>query len=70
MKCPQCGQDNDKVKGTRKKRDATVIRRRRVCERCGFVYHTIEQSEQYLKDLADAVKAGMSEMMGKNGDGP
>ena len=45
MRCPYCGQDNDKVLDTRSRNDGKAIRRRRLCSECGRRFTTIETIE-------------------------
>lgn len=44
MKCPKCSSDESKVVDSRQAEDA--IRRRRVCENCGFRFTTFERIEE------------------------
>ncbi|HEY1770394.1 MAG TPA: transcriptional regulator NrdR [Chthoniobacterales bacterium] len=46
MRCPKCGNNDDKVIDSRQSRDNTSIRRRRVCLVCSFRYTTYEQVER------------------------
>jgi transcriptional repressor NrdR len=46
MRCPKCGDQNDKVIDSRASRDGTAIRRRRECLGCGHRYTTYEQIER------------------------
>jgi transcriptional repressor NrdR len=50
MKCPYCGETDDRVVDSRESRGATTIRRRRECLRCGRRFTTYEEVEdiQYL----------------------
>jgi len=43
MKCPKCGNVDDKVIDSRSVRNGDVIRRRRVCLQCGFRFTTYEE---------------------------
>lgn len=45
MLCPQCGSTLTKVIDSRLSEDATIIRRRRECEKCGRRFTTFEQIE-------------------------
>jgi len=45
MKCPYCGNNNDKVVDTRSHADGSAIRRRRLCNVCGKRFITIEEVE-------------------------
>lgn len=45
MKCPYCGNDEDKVVDTRPRNDGKIIRRRRICLRCGRRFTTKEEIE-------------------------
>ena len=47
MKCPECGADDDKVIDTRPSDEGRAIRRRRVCNSCGYRYSTIERAEVF-----------------------
>ena len=46
MRCPKCGNQNDKVIDSRASRDGTAIRRRRECLGCTHRYTTYEQIER------------------------
>ena len=43
MICPKCGCDSDHVINSRKW--GKTVKRRRVCESCGFRYNTVEEYE-------------------------
>ncbi|MBQ4439814.1 MAG: transcriptional repressor NrdR [Kiritimatiellae bacterium] len=43
MKCPKCGCADDKVVDSRGCREGAAIRRRRVCESCGYRFTTYEE---------------------------
>ena len=45
MKCPECGNIEDKVIETRESRDNHYIRRRRECLKCGKRFTTYEKPE-------------------------
>ena len=45
MRCPKCGQNDDKVIDTRPSEENRVIRRRRECNSCGCRFSTIERIE-------------------------
>ena len=45
MKCPYCGQDEDKVVDSRSRDDGRIIRRRRQCLKCGRRFITTEEIE-------------------------
>ncbi|MDX1643129.1 MAG: transcriptional regulator NrdR [Thermoanaerobaculia bacterium] len=45
MKCPYCGDTDDRVVDSRESRGATTIRRRRECTACGRRYTTYEEVE-------------------------
>ena len=45
MKCPYCGETDDRVVDSRESRGATAIRRRRECGVCGRRYTTYEEVE-------------------------
>lgn len=46
MKCPFCGDDNDKVLDSRSSREGRGIRRRRECLACGRRFTTYEEVEE------------------------
>lgn len=46
MRCPKCGNNDDKVIDSRQSRDNSSIRRRRVCLVCSFRFTTYEQIER------------------------
>lgn len=46
MKCPYCGQSEQKVLDSRPARDGGAIRRRRECEGCGRRFTTFEEPEK------------------------
>lgn len=46
MRCPKCGNSDDKVIDSRQSRDSSSIRRRRVCLKCSFRFTTYEQIER------------------------
>lgn len=48
MKCPFCGQDDDRVIDSRVVRDGYEVRRRRLCNRCGRRFTTYERVAQEL----------------------
>lgn len=43
MRCPKCGFQEDKVADTRTVRNGEVIRRRRICLKCGHRFTTYEE---------------------------
>ncbi len=46
MKCPLCGQSEDRVIESRENDSATRIRRRRECIKCGYRFTSYEQIEE------------------------
>ena len=46
MKCPKCGNDEDKVLDSRSARDGAAIRRRRECVACGCRFTTHEEIDR------------------------
>ena len=46
MRCPRCGNDNDKVLESRSNRDGTSIRRRRKCLECGHRFTSYEKKKK------------------------
>jgi len=45
MRCPKCGDQDDKVIDSRASREGATIRRRRQCARCGHRFTTYEEVE-------------------------
>lgn len=48
MRCPFCGEDEDKVNDSRQSKDAREIRRRRECLRCERRFTTYERIEESM----------------------
>ena len=48
MRCPFCGELEDKVIETRLSKDNSEIRRRRECEKCTRRYTTYERIEESM----------------------
>jgi len=46
LRCPACGNEEDKVVDSRSTRDNSAIRRRRECLSCGYRFTTYESVEQ------------------------
>lgn len=46
MKCPKCGNDDDKVLDSRASKEGVVIRRRRECLKCGTRFTTYEEIDR------------------------
>jgi len=46
MKCPHCGEDEDRVVDSRTSADGSVIRRRRECLKCYMRFTTYERIEE------------------------
>ena len=46
MKCPRCSREDTRVYDSRPTENGRVIRRRRLCEPCGFRFTTYERCEQ------------------------
>ena len=46
MKCPKCGNDDDKVLDSRSAREGAAIRRRRECLVCGHRFTTYEEVDR------------------------
>ncbi|MGD8377485.1 MAG: ATP cone domain-containing protein, partial [Acidobacteriota bacterium] len=46
MKCPFCGEVEDRVVDSRETRDGTVIRRRRECQRCSRRFTSYERIDE------------------------
>ena len=45
MRCPHCGNDNDKVLESRTLANGEAIRRRRECNNCGYRFTSYERTE-------------------------
>ena len=45
MRCPKCGEQDDKVIDSRASREGATIRRRRECAKCGHRFTTYEEVE-------------------------
>lgn len=56
MRCPRCGEDNDRVIDSRLAREGSAVRRRRECLACGERFTTYEYVE--LKPLIVVKKDG------------
>ncbi|MDJ0761945.1 MAG: transcriptional regulator NrdR [Myxococcota bacterium] len=48
MKCPACGDLGTRVVDSRSVKEDTEIRRRRLCDACGFRFTTFESPERFL----------------------
>ncbi|MFT6399827.1 MAG: transcriptional repressor NrdR [Bradymonadia bacterium] len=48
MRCPQCGEDDDKVVDSRQSREGDAIRRRRECLQCNLRFTTYETVERTM----------------------
>lgn len=46
MRCPNCGQEEDRVLDSRTVQDGTAVRRRRACSACNYRYTTYEYVER------------------------
>ena len=46
MKCPKCGNDDDKVLESRASKEGAVVRRRRECLKCGHRFTTHEEVDR------------------------
>ena len=46
MKCPKCGNDDDKVLDSRSSKEGAVVRRRRECLKCGHRFTTQEEIDR------------------------
>lgn len=46
MKCPKCGNDDDKVLDSRASKEGAAIRRRRECLKCGYRFTTHEEIDR------------------------
>lgn len=59
MRCPICGQDETTVRDSRPSEDQLAIRRRRMCESCGFRFTTFERPQ--LREILVVKKSGHEE---------
>lgn len=59
MKCPICGHPETAVKDSRPTEDQVAIRRRRVCDGCGFRFTTFERPQ--LREVIVVKKNGQEE---------
>jgi transcriptional repressor NrdR len=68
MRCPSCGQDDDKVVDSRAADDGSAIRRRRQCLACGRRFTTFERLEevalQVVKRSGDRVPFDRAKILG------
>jgi transcriptional repressor NrdR len=64
MRCPKCGNLDDKVIDSRLSRDGSSIRRRRECLNCEFRFTTYEQVEK--TDLRVVKRDGRGEPFDRN----
>jgi len=48
MKCPACGDTENKVIDSRLSKDGEITRRRRACDACGHRFTTYERLEEFL----------------------
>ena len=46
MRCPKCGNDDDKVLDSRASKEGAAIRRRRECLKCGYRFTTHEEIDR------------------------
>ena len=46
VKCPKCGNDDDKVLDSRSSKEGAVVRRRRECLKCGHRFTTHEEIDR------------------------
>ena len=60
VKCPKCGNDDDKVLDSRASKEGVVIRRRRECLKCGFRFTTHEEIDR--EDLFVVKRDGRREV--------
>ena len=59
MRCPFCSNEDTQVKDSRPTEDNTAIRRRRVCDACGYRFTTFERIQ--LRDLVVMKSNGQKE---------
>ena len=60
MRCPNCSQEQSKVRDLRSKEENAAIYRRRECKNCGFWYTTFERAQ--LRDLTVVKSKGEQEL--------
>lgn len=63
MKCPVCGFAETTVKDSRPTEDQIAIRRRRICDGCGFRFTTFERPQ--LREIFVVKKNGQEEMFNR-----
>lgn len=56
MRCPHCGCEHSQVRDSRPAEDGAVIRRRRICPKCGARFTTIERVQ--LRELVVVKRSG------------
>jgi transcriptional repressor NrdR len=64
MKCPYCNSPESQVRDSRPDEDDGTIRRRRVCEKCGAKFTTVERVQ--LRDLKVKKTDGTVEVFDRN----
>ena len=64
MKCPKCGNDDDKVLDSRAAREGAAIRRRRECAKCGYRFTTYEEIDR--DELIVVKRDGTRQMFERN----
>lgn len=47
MKCPNCKKEHTRVLDSRNSNDKTVVKRRRMCESCGYKFTTFERMPEF-----------------------
>jgi transcriptional repressor NrdR len=60
VKCPKCGNDDDKVLDSRSSKEGAVVRRRRECLKCGHRFTTHEEIDR--DDLCVVKRDGRREV--------
>jgi transcriptional repressor NrdR len=64
MRCPYCNSPDSQVKDSRPDADDNSIRRRRICEKCGAKFTTVERVQ--LRDLKVRKRDGSVEPFDRN----
>ena len=64
MKCPNCKNEYTKVLDSRNSNDKTTIKRRRMCESCGYKFTTYERMPEF--EIFVLKKNGSKQIFSKN----
>lgn len=64
MKCPNCKKEHTKVLDSRNSPDKTTIKRRRICDVCGYKFTTYERMPEF--EIFVIKKNGTKQIFSKN----